>query len=228
MTVRIVAALVSVLWLAGCASSGVVQLYEGEPRADSQVLTVKVPASLEVARINDQEVSGVNTFVGSNDRVLKMAPGRYEMVAYYRSVWTVDGDRHHTLASEPVRFVVDGTAGERYRLSYNEPANLGQAQVLIKDFSGWVENLDSGEQTPSSDSDYQLRRGLLASSLSVERKSAGPQATLSPQATVMPVSTSQSQTQASNTSPSYLDTLKAQWQRATEEERRAFLQWIAE
>lgn len=216
--------------LTACSRSPVVQLYEGAKQPDSQVLTVRVPTDLEVFTINGREVDGVNTFFNTDHKDLKLSPGRYEVLAYYKRLWDLDADSHEVMKSDPALFVVDGEAGEFYRLDFERPQNVTQARALEEDFSGWVENMNSGEKTPSQASGLVLNRGFLApiTGSSVEAKSTGavaPQTKAADAVTPEPASPA-----AENAKPeaNYLDTLKAQWNQATQEERRQFLQWISQ
>jgi len=242
----------SALLLSACARSPVVQLYDGAAKPDAQVLTVRVPSDLEVFTINGQEVDGVNTFFSSGYKDLKLAPGRYEIMAYYKRLWDLDADNHEVLKSDPAKFTVDGSAGEFYRLAFDRPENVDQARVLADDFSGRVENVTTGESTPSEPSGLVLNRGILApiTGTEVEQKTsraitpqggggteqpafAGRAKVTSVAPAGEPPATPAQPAPApapatSGNSASYLDTLKAQWNQATQEERRQFLQWISQ
>ena len=122
--------------LTACSRSPVVQLYEGAKQPDSQVLTIRVPSDLEVFTINGSEVDGVNTFFNTDHKDLKVTPGRYEILAYYKRLWDLDADNHEVMKSDPALFVVDGEAGEFYRLDFERPQNVTQARALEDDFSG--------------------------------------------------------------------------------------------
>lgn len=155
--------LASGLLLAACAPSPIVQLYPGTQQPDSQVLTVRIPSQLQVFSINGKKVSGINTFFSTGHKDLKLTPGRYEIVAWYKELWNLSPDEHTILESDPVTFVVDGKAGELYKLGYPHPENAHQARALANNFSGWVENLSTGEKTPTQGSGLVLERGILAS-----------------------------------------------------------------
>jgi len=228
--------------LTACSRSPVVQLYEGAKQPDSQVLTIRVPSDLEVFTINGSEVDGVNTFFNTDHKDLKVTPGRYEILAYYKRLWDLDADSHEVMKSDPALFVVDGKAGEFYRLDFERPQNVTQARALEEDFSGWVENMNSGEKTPSQASGLVLNRGFLAPITGTEVETKGS-TSVQPKAaeavTPAPAAPAASATAKSSTAgnaggeasasgqASYLDTLKAQWNQATQEERRQFLQWIS-
>ena len=159
--------------LTACSRSPVVQLYEGAKQPDSQVLTIRVPSDLEVFTINGSEVDGVNTFFNTDHKDLKVTPGRYEILAYYKRLWDLDADNHEVMKSDPALFVVDGEAGEFYRLDFERPQNVTQARALEDDFSGWVENMNSGEKTPSQASGLVLNRGFLAPITGTEVETKG-------------------------------------------------------
>jgi len=222
--------------LTACNRSPVVQLYEGAKQPDSQVLTIRVPTDLEVFTINGAEVDGVNTFFNTDHKDLKLSPGRYEILAYYKRLWDLDADSHEVMKSDPALFVVDGEAGEFYRLDFERPQNVTQARKLEGDFSGWVENLNSGEKTPSQASGLVLNRGFLAPITGTEVETKGASA-VEPKAAdaVTPAPAGNADASAganaeasASGQANYLDTLKAQWNQATQEERRQFLQWLSQ
>lgn len=238
-----------VLLLAACARSPVVQLYDGAAKPDAQVLTVRVPSDLEVLTINGTEVDGVNTFFSNGYKDLKLTPGGYEILAFYKRLWDLDADNHEVIRSDPARFVVDGGAGEFHRLTFERPENVDQARRLANDFSGRVENVTSGESTPSEPSGLVLKRGILApitgtevaqvSSNAVTPQAGGgtekpafprdAKATTVAPANQVPEATTEPEPAAAppTATGGYLDTLKAQWNQATPQERREFLQWIS-
>ena len=87
LSLRLIPLVLCALFLSACARSPVVQLYDGAAKPDSQVLTVRVPSEIEVFTINGKEVEGVNTFFATDFKELKLAPGRYEILAYYKELW---------------------------------------------------------------------------------------------------------------------------------------------
>lgn len=221
-----------VFLLSACARNPVVQLYDGEPRADDQIMTVRVPSQIEVYSINGSKVSGVNSFFNAGDKDLKLLPGRYEIIAYYKELWDLDANNHEVLKSDPTKFIVNGKAGQLYRVDYDRPQNADQARTLEANFKGWVEEVNSGEKIPSQNSGLVLDRGILAPLTGSEVKPADntpkPGTAIAPQQATQAASESASTSQSVAPAASYLDTLKAQWHQATPAERREFLQWISE
>ena len=230
--------LASSLLLAACATNSAVQLYPGAQRPATEVLTVRVPGQLVVYTINGKKVDGISTFFSSGYKDLKLAPGRYDIIAYYKELWDLSPDEHTTLSSDPVTFVVDGKAGETWQLGYAHPKDVYQARSLAAHFSGWTENLGTGDKTPTHDSGLVLQRGILATLTGTHVENASddgvtprPETTVAPQGASAPAAGNGSAAQSANApaaaAGSYLDTLKAQWSQATPAERRAFLQWVS-
>ncbi|MDX1805118.1 MAG: DUF2057 family protein [Alcanivorax sp.] len=209
------------LLLAACARTPVVQLYDGPARSDNQVLTVQVPSALEIFSINGKQVNAANTFFATDFKSLKLTPGRYEILAYYKELYQLDADNHEIVKTNPANFIVDGKAGETYRLGFKQPKDVDAARAMEDSFTGWTENVATGKKVASQKSGLILKRGFLApiTGVAVESADTKSKNTVAPQAAPKA---------APSANGSYLDTLKAQWKLATPEERRQFMQWIAQ
>lgn len=220
---RLIIIIASTVWLlAACQSSAVVHLYDGPQLQDSAVVTVQVPEQLEVLAINGRAMErGYSLF--SPILELKLAPGEYRIEAYYKELWETSADSHDVYRSEPVTFVVNGQAGERYQLSYRAPANADEVKRLAANFSGWSENLSTGERRATTESG--LSRPSVLSSLT-GRSNSTAVAAAPPADTVLTTAAPAPVVSSSDTS--YLDILKAYWSQANGEERREFLRWIGE
>ena len=229
LSLRLLTLTLCTLFLAACARSPVVQLYDGPAKADSQVLTVKVPSEIEVFTINGKEVEGVNTFFATDFKELKLAPGRYEILAYYKELWQLDADNHEIVKSNPANFTIEGTPGEEWLLGFNTPQDVDEARAMEDSFYGWVENTKTGERVDAQKSELILNRGFLAP-ITGEEVTTATSNNVAPQAGAEATTTAANATKGTSVAPeaNYLDTLKAQWKQATAEERREFLQWIAE
>ena len=225
LSLRLTAVTLFALLLSACAQSPIVQLYEGPAQSDNKIVTVRVPSQLEVFTINGEEVDGVNTFFASDFKDLKLTPGRYEILAYYKELWQLDADNHEIIKTNPANFIVDGKPGEMWVLGYEQPADVEAARAMEDSFSGWSENAISGEKVAAEQSQLILKRGFLAP-VTGEEVAAPATNTVAPQAAAAAPAAAEAAAPAATAS--YLDTLKAQWNLATPEERREFLQWIAE
>lgn len=222
LSLRLTAVTLFTLLLCACARSPVVQLYDGPAQSDNNIVTVRIPSQLEVFTINGEEVDGVNTFFASDYKDVKLTPGRYEILAYYKELWQLDADNHEIVKTNPANFVVDGKPGDMWVLGYEQPGDVDAARAMEDNFSGWSENAVTGEKVAAEKSKLILKRGFLAP-VTGEEVAAPASNTVAPLAT-----STAAEAVAPEAAASYLDTLKAQWNQATPEERREFLQWISQ
>ena len=176
-------------------------------------------------------MDGVNTFFATDFKELKLTPGRYEILAYYKELWQLDADNHDIVKTNPANFIVDGKAGEKWQLDYDKPANVEEARALEDAFTGQAINTTTGEKVAATESNLILKRGFLAP-ITGEEVSTAASESVAPQQAAAPAPATSASASATQAAPaptgSYLDTLKAQWKQATPEERREFLQWVAE
>lgn len=154
---RILLALAAVL--ATACTTAPIRL-QGENASGADAALIILPEQLEVSTINGLEIAGASGLFGKGDKTLEIAPGRYEVLAFYRELW-IRGDQQDMLRSDPALFVVDASPGHRYRLEYPRPDSFAEAEALAGNFGGWVEDVATGERTPSQDSGLQFRRGLV-------------------------------------------------------------------
>ena len=232
-TLRLLAGLGVIVLLNACTSPPQ-RLYDGAPRAAAEIAELRVPEQIEIARINGKTLKDLRSTWSRDDKRLQLAPGRYEILAYYREIWEL-GNQHDVLRSNPALFVVDAVAGGHYRLGYAQPAGYAAAQTLALQFSGWVEDAD-GARTPSQPSRLKFRDGLLAQFSGRDELMADDEATtvsgtqvVAPQAPLaapLPAAAASTPPQAVS-DREWLSLMQGFWQQASSEERRAFLRWLA-
>lgn len=224
LSLRLITLTLFALLLSACAKNPVVQLYDGPAQSDAKIVTVRIPSQLDVFTINGKEVEGVNTFFAADFKDVKLTPGRYEILAFYKELWQLDADNHEIVKTNPANFIVDGKPGELWVLGYEQPKDVDAARAMQDSFSGWSENVASGEKVAAQQSQLILKRGFLAP-VTGEELATPASTTIAPQAATTTAAESAAPAAAA---ASYLDTLKAQWNQATPEERREFLQWISQ
>jgi uncharacterized protein len=207
---RTILTLLTLMLLTACASSPDIKLYEGADLPAEQLLLVDVPMELEIVVINERKVDGINKLFSLGDRTLHLRPGNYRIIAYYKNLFELPGNNHEVVKSAPVLYRISGAAGSRYRLSFDEPADVDEAREMAKNFAGYSLNLATAEQHPTEASGMMMNQGFLTFQSAPEVASVS---------SVAP---------AADSGLSHIDLLKASWQNATAEERRAFLRWIAE
>ncbi|MFZ5533449.1 MAG: DUF2057 family protein [Pseudomonadota bacterium] len=237
----IAAALIATLM--GC-SSPQLKLYDGARNPAAQAARLTVPEAIEVARINGVEVKGASGMWTRGDKVMELAPGRYELLAYYREIWT-QGDQHDVLRSDPALFILDARPGSRYRIDYARPSDYGQAQKLAAAFSGALVDESSGARAASQPSGVRFPTGIMgqiagASELLPDNGAGSSTQVVAPldapPESRAAVTASQPTPAAPETmAPSatvtgqgdWLTLMQAWWKQASAEERRAFLRWVA-
>jgi len=225
---RIICCCTAAVFGAACTSAPI-QLHDADAAG---VAVISLPEQLEVASINGLEVEGASGLLKKGDTTLEVAPGRYEVLAFYRELWE-RGDQHDVLRSDPALFVIEAGAGGHYRLDYARPRDFGAAQALAADFTGWVEDLATGERMPSRASGLQFRQGGIPAvtfdGTLVPSAAAGGNGQRVP-----PLSSPSNSAGDAQPPPpespdgEWLSLMQGWWNQASAAERRAFLRWLGE
>ncbi len=223
--------------LGACASQAPIRL-AGTTQDAATLAMVSLPEQLEVAQINGVAVAGASGMGRHGDRTLELAPGRYELLVFYRELWE-RGDNHDVLQSNPALFTIDAAAGQRYRLDYPRPATFAEAEALARSFSGWATDEAKGRRIDSQASGMEFRAGLLAQirgdrTLVPTAPNEAGQQLVAPLMMPAPVAPPSVASTAASTEPAkawapddQLLLVKGWWNQASPDQRRAFLNWIA-
>ncbi len=229
--------------LAGCAQQGPVKLYSGPDRGVGQLLVVEVPEDLEVLTINGRQVASMDRMFRGDALQLHMDPGEYRIEAYYRRVFEIDGTTHEVIRSRAATFLINGKAGETWRLAYRQPRNLDEAREMSRRFDAWAENRKTGERIAAEQGAVppSIATQLFGRSPDQEGQQADAVAPLNDRATPaarQPVAGNEPVTvvtPVAQPSPASLPhddatliTLQQLWLLLGPESRRAFLDWAAE
>lgn len=208
--------------LSGCAQQSHVKLYSGPEVPGVQLLVVEVPDALEVLSINGQEMPTANAGFGTGTRSLHLRPGEYRINAYYKNVFDVDGGlSHEVVRTRSASYHLNGRAGEIWKLEYQEPANLQEAQAMRDSFAGWAVNTRTGERMATSEGPRPV--SALRQLLGGGAAPAAP-ATVEPLAPVPGPSASPARTLPH--SDATLNTLQQLWLLLDPQSRKAFLDWV--
>ncbi len=248
---RSLTALTLILLSSACAQRPI-QLYDGKP-AGTAVITM--PEQLEVEQVNGTPVRGAKGMFTRGDKSLEVAaPGRYELLVFYREVLNPQGE-HDVVKSDPELFVVDAVPGHRYRIDYERPRNSTEARRLAAAFTGWIEDQNTGTKMASADSGLAFDRSvgaalqpgsklinaaeqepgakqviapLVTPVAAVPAASASVPASPVPSVTPMPVVVPASAPTKSAEPQDRLPLLKAWWRQASPEERKQALGWVGD
>ena len=236
-----------ILLCSACAQRPI-QLYDGKPDG---IATINFPEQLELEQLNGKPVRGAKGMFTRGDKNLEVAaPGRYELMVFYREVLNPQGE-HEVVKSDPELFVIDAAAGHRYRIDYERPRNPGEARQLAAAFKGRVEDQSTGARTASVDSGLAFDRSLVAAFqpgsklVDAAEQQPGAKQVIAPLAipvaaapavsvpatappAVMPAAVVAPPTAKSVDTAERLPLLKAWWKQASAEERKLALRWVGD
>ena len=229
-------------FLAACAQQSHVQLYPGSPQPEEQVLTVIVPYELEVQSINGQHIAAANAMFGTNDKRLHLQPGAYQINAFYKNGFDIDGGlSHEVVRGRTGVFSFEGKAGDLWQLDYERPQNVEQAREFKTEFKASVVNTRTGERhaARTGQSNSSLVSNLLGTS---SAPAADRPSTIAPLGAAPAVAAPVAQTYSNTVTPlptdvaaatlphndATLTTLQQLWHLMSPESRTAFLDWAAQ
>lgn len=223
--------------LSACAQQSHVQLYPGTPLPESQVLTLVVPYELEVHALNGQHMPEANAMFGTRAKTLHLQPGKYEVSAFYKNGFDVDGGMSHEVVRSKIAvYPIDGKAGEVWEVQFDKPANLHEARKLATEFNTWAVNTGTGErveavahQRNASLLSAVLGGGVVEAPTVVAPLGAIPAASSSAAPAVAPAPTVAPEPAAALPhSDAVLTTLQQMWHLLSEDSRAAFLEWATQ
>ncbi|PHQ23896.1 DUF2057 domain-containing protein [Marinobacter guineae] len=198
------------LFLVGCASSvSVVETWDGNPEAAERAATLKTPGEIRVVRVNDRSMT--NFLMDDLALDYALLPGENEVVFVYKTIWAKTGvvsngeSKVHVIESEPQVARFEAAAGEIYHFEYDRPDTRQEAERMMPEFSASV--VSSSGQSVASSSVWDPAEAITASR------------------TPIPESPSDG---TSASGGNALDQLKAVWETASDEEKKAFLRWAFE
>ena len=212
--------------LAACAQQPHVQLYSGSPLPESQVLTLVVPSELEIRSINGQPHSAANSMFGASDKRLHLQPGAYQVNAFYKNGFDIDGGiSHEVVRSRTAIFNFEGKAGETWRLEFDRPQNLAEAKAFETDFPAWALNTRTGKriEAEAGNRNTSVLSAMLGSTeVSPEAASVAPLDS-APQAVSLNPAPAASATLPHTDAT--LTTMQQLWNLLSPESRAAFMKW---
>ncbi|MEH6355045.1 MAG: DUF2057 family protein [Marinobacter sp.] len=207
---RLLLPAVMLVVLAGCSSSmSRVETWQGNPAQAVNAATLKAPGEIRVTQVNGRSVG--NFLMDDLALDYALLPGRNDVVFVYKTIWAkttvVDNgeSKVEIVESEPQLVSFDAKAGTVYEFRFDKPATRREAERKIKDFS--AEIVTSAGQVATVSTKYAPSQALARTPIP---GTAGAQAT------------------SAAAQGNALDTLKAVWASASDEEKKNFLRWAFE
>lgn len=199
-----------VVTLAGCASSvSVVETWDGNPPAAANAATLEAPGEIRVTRVNGRLMG--NFLMDDLALDYALLPGENEVVFVYKTIWAKSGvvrngeSKVHVIESEPQVVRFEAEAGETYSFEFDRPESRQEAEQEMPEFS--AEIVSSAGASVATSTVWDPSEQMAASRTPIPASTAGSN----------PAS-------AENA----LDQLKAIWETASDEEKKAFLRWAFE
>ncbi len=207
---------------AGCDNQRVHELYQGSPE---QAVFVEANDTVLVSHIDAEEQD--TAFIGQKNRY-RLAPGTHTLVVEYAALFQIDADRHEKLTSPPVKVTFDAKPGKTYRFRHAEQKTLEEAQAFAK--SPTLELVTLPDNTVV---DATFEKSLPSRFLpKLKFENSESYGFVSEQHAEAPRSGNSTAVIAGTgvaehavTTDVTLESLKSLWQKATPEQRGAFLEW---
>lgn len=207
---RLLLPAVMLVVLAGCSSSMTrVETWQGNPAQAINAATLKTPGEIRVIEVNGRSMG--NFLMDDLALDYALLPGRNDVVFVYKTIWAkttvVDNGESKVVVveSKPQLASFDAKAGTVYEFRFDKPSSVREAEREMKDFSAKI--VTSAGQLATVSTNYEPSQALVRTPIP---EAAGASAT--------PV------TAQGNA----LDTLKAVWANASDEEKKTFLRWAFE
>jgi uncharacterized protein YccT (UPF0319 family) len=202
---------VMLIVLAGCSSSmSRVETWQGNPAQAVNAATLNAPGEIRITEVNGRSVG--NFLMDDLALDYALLPGQNDVVFVYKTIWAkttvVDNGESKVdiVESKPQLASFDAKAGTVYQFRFDKPTTRREAEREVNDFSAKI--VTSAGQVATVSTNYVLSQALPART--PIPGTAGVQAT------------------SAAAQGNVLDTLKAVWANASDEEKKNFLRWAFE
>lgn len=199
--------------LVGCSSAVTkLETWEGNPATAVNAATLKAPGAIHVSRVNGRLMT--NYLMDDLALDYALLPGENHVVFTYKTIWAKSGvvrdgeSKVHVIKSEPQVVRFEATPNETYRFEFDEPETRRQAEQMMPEFSVTIVGADG--------------RALAKSA------SWSPSDTTSTVRTPLPGGQATDGEMLASDGMSSLDRLKAVWETASDDDKKAFLRWAFE
>jgi uncharacterized protein YccT (UPF0319 family) len=200
-----------VLVSAGCATVKPRQMYEGPPRAEDRIARLLVPEVVQVLSVDGKDLDVRAFKLFGHRQELHLLPGRHRLTARYSVVLDLESEEHELFYAAPVTLEFDAEAGRVYRVAHRTGRLRMEGEERMMDVELWVEAAAAKNPEPLSRAVEPADAPVVA---------APTQAATTGTGAARPARTGDVPDVRA------LDLLKVWWQRASQEERRAFLEWV--
>jgi len=170
---------------------------------ESNVAILKLGGETDIVSIDGQYMSGMS-FGLKRDPQIELSPGQHTIVLRYSAIQKTGLDDFVKFKSNPVTFHLEARGGDVFEVLHEGPDDISQPDTLDKNVPIQIIQVQTGTG-------------------SVTPKSPEPKTVIQHVVRSEPIPDAEK----SNAQPR-LDQLKQQWQQATTQERKEFMQWVIE
>ncbi|MDH3716423.1 MAG: DUF2057 domain-containing protein, partial [Gammaproteobacteria bacterium] len=205
-----------------CAGKGnVIQTPGTSSLADDAVARVEIPYALTLLAVDGEQVAAPRSDSSSRARLM---PGTRRLRFAYEKNWGNPDTYDWVYSAHVVEIELRARPGVLYRAGYPEPANRHEAVKLAVDLRMWVDSPDgtrvaSRTGAPHGSPLTRLIRSNSGAATSYTAAASAP-------AAASGTGDSVDQAEALLSDQDALQRLKLWWKLASDEQRKAFQQWI--
>lgn len=201
--------------LAGCSSALTkIETWDGEPANALNAAILKAPGVIHVSRVNGRSMT--NYLMDDLALDYALLPGENEVVFTYKTIWAKSGvvnngeSKVHVIESKPQVVRFEASPNAVYRFEFAKPKTRRQAEDALPEFSAAIVGGD-GQALARSSNWSGIDKPLVATTSLTLGEGGDDGEALANSEDVSP-----------------LNRLKAVWETASEEEKKAFLRWAFE
>jgi len=226
-----VAVLLLILGLQGCSSMlPTYQTWKGPSRDRDQIAILHVPDDMRIYAIDGKPLSTGGLSVNSMSPRVSLLPGEHQVAFRYHSVWSKqsnpgNADKLPDVVKSPLHQVrFNARAGASYHFEFSRPRTKAAARVFAaNEFAPVLK--DGQGQTVARSEPYQPSAAKQAVASSTPATSAAGVTAAGAAATAAPSTSAAAAPAQANAGLSTLDAMKVLWQKASKEDKKAFLRW---
>lgn len=222
-----------VLLLTACQGSKIHQTYEGPQKAENEIGTLNIPESFNIIFV-DKKKYGASLYSG--DTKMGFLPGSHQLLIMYKEFWETPGDEHDRIESKPISITFNVEAGQQYRITYNGPDNINDARSYAKNPS--IDLINTASNTSvAANIEYNVYSRSFFENLfneddaTTEKSAPLPTAEIvspTPPTPTLAAPKASSSTDTAETEDSRaLEMLKYWWETASDNQKKAFQDWLS-
>lgn len=218
--------------LQGCSSMlPTYQTWSGESKSRDQVAILHVPDDMRIYSVDGKPVSGSGMSLHALSPRVSLLPGPHQVVFRYYSIWSLKGPapawagKLPDVVKSPLHQVsFNAQAGASYHFEFKPPQQEAQAKQYAVD--GFHPTLKDAQGNLVAHSEpYQAPQNTSKSTVPAQSASAKTQPAQAAVTSSPAPSASTAAAAAPESGLSTLEAMKLLWQKASTEDKKAFLRW---